>query len=85
MWILLLYRGISNEEKIHLRQKLLSHLREENYQVFLEAFFLSLVLFFLPPFDRHSLKYTYTWTKFSMYLLESEQYLGEVLLIQEII
>ncbi|KAI8557042.1 hypothetical protein RHMOL_Rhmol05G0303500 [Rhododendron molle] len=25
--------GISNEEKIHLRQKLLSHLREENYQV----------------------------------------------------
>ncbi|KAK9290028.1 hypothetical protein L1049_008191 [Liquidambar formosana] len=25
--------GISNEEKIHLRQKLLSHLREENYQI----------------------------------------------------
>lgn len=25
--------GISNEEKSHLRQKLLSHLREENYQV----------------------------------------------------
>lgn len=28
-----LFRGISNEEKVHLRQKLLSHLREENYQV----------------------------------------------------
>lgn len=27
------FRGISNEEKIHLRQKLLSHLREENDQV----------------------------------------------------
>lgn len=27
------FRGISNEEKAHLRQKLLSHLREENYQV----------------------------------------------------
>ncbi|KAF2579401.1 hypothetical protein F2Q68_00002785 [Brassica cretica] len=26
-------RGISNEEKIHLRQKLLSHLREENYKI----------------------------------------------------
>ncbi|KAF5750804.1 hypothetical protein HS088_TW03G01144 [Tripterygium wilfordii] len=25
--------GISNEEKLHLRQKLLSHLREENYQI----------------------------------------------------
>ncbi|CAB4261366.1 unnamed protein product [Prunus armeniaca] len=25
--------GISNEEKIHLRQKLLSHFREENYQI----------------------------------------------------
>ncbi|KAL0675923.1 hypothetical protein Bca4012_003904 [Brassica carinata] len=25
--------GISNEEKIHLRQKLLSHLREENYKI----------------------------------------------------
>ncbi|PON51218.1 Coatomer beta subunit [Parasponia andersonii] len=25
--------GISNEEKVHLRQKLLSHLREENYQI----------------------------------------------------
>lgn len=25
--------GISGEEKTHLRQKLLSHLREENYQV----------------------------------------------------
>ncbi|MCL7037381.1 hypothetical protein MKW94_000954 [Papaver nudicaule] len=25
--------GISNEEKIHLRQKLLSHMREENYQI----------------------------------------------------
>ncbi|KAM3737757.1 hypothetical protein ACB098_09G080300 [Castanea mollissima] len=25
--------GISNEEKTHLRQKLLSHLREENYQI----------------------------------------------------
>lgn len=25
--------GISNEEKIHLRQKLLLHLREENYQI----------------------------------------------------
>ncbi|XP_059427930.1 uncharacterized protein LOC132161765 [Corylus avellana] len=25
--------GIGNEEKIHLRQKLLSHLREENYQI----------------------------------------------------
>ncbi|XP_057512770.1 uncharacterized protein LOC130794820 isoform X1 [Actinidia eriantha] len=25
--------GISNEEKIHLRQKLLSHLREENHQI----------------------------------------------------
>ncbi|KAF3450391.1 hypothetical protein FNV43_RR06471 [Rhamnella rubrinervis] len=25
--------GISNEEKAHLRQKLLSHLREENYQI----------------------------------------------------
>ncbi|PIA28651.1 hypothetical protein AQUCO_06800076v1 [Aquilegia coerulea] len=28
--------GISNEEKIHLRQKLLSHLREENYQIALQ-------------------------------------------------
>lgn len=27
------YSGITNEEKIHLRQKLLSHLREENYQI----------------------------------------------------
>jgi len=27
------YRSMSNEEKSHLRQKLLSHLREENYQV----------------------------------------------------
>ncbi|XP_020553660.1 importin-11 isoform X2 [Sesamum indicum] len=25
--------GMSNEEKVHLRQKLLSHLREENYQI----------------------------------------------------
>ncbi|PIN19861.1 Nuclear transport receptor KAP120 (importin beta superfamily) [Handroanthus impetiginosus] len=25
--------GMSNEEKLHLRQKLLSHLREENYQI----------------------------------------------------
>ncbi|KAF4348903.1 hypothetical protein F8388_023308 [Cannabis sativa] len=25
--------GISNEEKVHLRQKLVSHLREENYQI----------------------------------------------------
>ncbi|KAK4731152.1 hypothetical protein R3W88_024140 [Solanum pinnatisectum] len=25
--------GISNEEKLHLRQKLLSHLRDENYQI----------------------------------------------------
>ncbi|GFQ04997.1 importin-11 [Phtheirospermum japonicum] len=25
--------GLSNEEKLHLRQKLLSHLREENYQI----------------------------------------------------
>lgn len=30
----LLFRGISNEEKMHLRQKLLMHLREENDQVF---------------------------------------------------
>ncbi|OUZ99130.1 Importin-beta [Macleaya cordata] len=28
--------GISNEEKIHLRQKLLSHMREENYQIALQ-------------------------------------------------
>ena len=28
-----LCRGISNEEKVHLRQKLLMHLREENYKV----------------------------------------------------
>lgn len=31
-------RGISNEEKTHLRQKLLSHLREENDQVFVYSF-----------------------------------------------
>ncbi|KAL3617480.1 hypothetical protein CASFOL_037801 [Castilleja foliolosa] len=29
----LLSKGLSNEEKLHLRQKLLSHLREENYQI----------------------------------------------------
>lgn len=34
----ILCRGISNEEKTHLRQKLLSHLREENDQVFLYSF-----------------------------------------------
>ena len=32
------FRGISNDEKVHLRQKLLLHLREENYQVFPETF-----------------------------------------------
>lgn len=30
-----LCRGISSEEKLYLRQKLLAHLREENYQVVL--------------------------------------------------
>lgn len=30
-----LCRGISSEEKLHLRQKLLSHLREEDYKVVL--------------------------------------------------
>lgn len=34
----ILHRGITNEEKMHLRQKLLSHLREENDKVLIYAF-----------------------------------------------
>lgn len=33
-----LFRGISNEEKVHLRQKLLTHLREENNQVSFKSY-----------------------------------------------
>nr|XP_017243835.1 PREDICTED: importin-11-like isoform X2 [Daucus carota subsp. sativus] len=32
-WVVYTCSGISKEEKLHLRQKLLSHLREENYQI----------------------------------------------------
>lgn len=32
----LLCRGLSAQEKQHLRNKLLSHLREENYKVMLD-------------------------------------------------
>lgn len=40
--------GISNEEKIHLRQKLLSHLREENYQI---ALMLAVLISKIARFD----------------------------------
>ena len=47
VFFFVLFSGISNEEKMHLRQKLLMYLREANDQVFLFFFLLVAVLYVL--------------------------------------
>jgi hypothetical protein len=50
--------SMSNEEKSHLRQKLLSHLREENYQI---AEMLAVLISKIARFD-----YPREWSAFSL-------------------
>ncbi|CAN4115888.1 unnamed protein product [Withania somnifera] len=57
--------GISNEEKLHLRQKLLSHLREENYQI---ALTLSVIISKIARID-----YPKEWPGFFSFLAQQLQ------------
>ncbi|KAK4342716.1 hypothetical protein RND71_038532 [Anisodus tanguticus] len=57
--------GISNEEKLHLRQKLLSHLREENYQI---AVTLSVIISKIARID-----YPKEWPELFSYLAQQLQ------------
>lgn len=67
MWKLFVSRGISNEEKIHLRQKLLSHLREENYQVFPEVFSPSCAYCSSFFFVCRNMKHPSNWNYYNMF------------------